>query len=749
MKRVAVSLILLALVGAGLVGILYQAGGGAFGQRLRAGAPSEGALPAAAVAARATRQSEVRRVLEVDAPKQILFGDLHVHSSFSVDAFQLTLPTRGGQGIHPVADACDFARFCADLDFWSINDHASSLTPRRWQETVDTIRQCNALAGSDERAGLVSFLGWEWTQMGSTPENHYGHKNVVLRDLEDDSIPARPVAAAPPDGVRSPFDIAEGGRLLLGLGAFAAPSGHDLIAQLHELQLADRCPKGVPVRDLPSDCMEAVQTPGELFAKLDEWGHAATVIPHGTVWGMYTPPGSNWTKQLTRAQHDPNRQRLIEVYSGHGNAEEYRPWTAVEIGPDGRRRCPEPGAGYMPSCWRAGKIIRTRCLAEGGGDAECDRRDREARRHFVEADRNAGPWTVPGLEPYALLDAGQCRDCFQPAFNHRPQSSVQAILALGRAEASSDARSFRFGFIASSDTHTARAGSGYKEAARLQFSDARMGWVGRSELVSQHARQTAARSEAFPTDGAIPNVAFFESERAGSFFYTGGLAAVHARSRDRGEIFDALERRETYGTSGPRLLLWFDLLDPNAPDGAWPMGSEVALSDNPTFRVRAAGSFEQKPGCPSSTGDVLSPERIQLLCMGECYHPSEIRRPITRVEVVRIRTQRGPDDELAPLIEDPWKTLHCSGDREGCEVVFSDSGFETSGRGASYYVRAIEEASPVVSADPLGCTTDEAGRCVELDPCATREDADDCTSPSEQRAWSSPIFVDWSAPGSG
>jgi hypothetical protein len=733
--------------------ILYIAGDGRFGDPVMGGQPTRQALAPAVVSEREQRQADTAAYLDLSTPKQILFGDLHVHSSFSADAFQLTLPTAGGEGVHPVADACDFARFCANLDFWSINDHANSITARRWKETVRTIRQCNEISARGMGSGgadqdLVSFLGWEWTQMGSTPENHYGHKNVILRDLSDDEIPARPIAAAPPPGVPSPFDLGETSRLTLGLGAFALERGHDMMRQLDEISSMERCPLGVPVRDLPLDCSEAVATPGELFAKLDEWGHAATVIPHGTVWGMYTPAGSDWAKQLTNEQHDPDRQRLVEIYSGHGNAEEFRPWVATQFGPDGERHCPSPSAGYTPSCWAAGEIIRDRCLSEDA-EGDCEQRAAEARQNFVDADRNAGPWTVPGLLPNELLGAGQCLDCFQPAFNFRPLGSVQYMLALGRPEHSPDFRSFRFGIIASSDNHTARAGTGYKEVARREMTDARMGEIGKSDLVLAHRRPSAARSEPFPPGASIPSVAFLEAERSGSFFLTGGLAAVHARSRDRGEIFDALERRETYGTSGPRILLWFDLIDPNAPGGAWPMGSEVEIAEAPTFRVRAAGSFEQKPGCPTSTSDVLTPDRITSLCLDECYFPSDQRRPISRIEVVRIRTQLDADDQIAPLIEDPWKTISCSGDSAGCQVVFSDPDFAEAQRGSSYYVRAIEVASPVVDADPIGCGLDHenepAEHCSELDACFQRDNEDDCLAPSEQRAWSSPIFVDFNS----
>ena len=203
MRSIGIFLVILLILGSIASYVLFQASQGAYGDLVVAGTPTPERIPAAAIETLDSSQLATAHSLNVFEPKQILFGDLHVHSSFSVDAFQLTLPSAGGEGIHPVADACDFARYCANLDFWSINDHAASLTPRRWQETIDTVRRCDALGGDDP--DLVSFLGWEWTQMGSTPDNHYGHKNVVLRDLEDGAIPTRPIAAAPPKGVPSTF----------------------------------------------------------------------------------------------------------------------------------------------------------------------------------------------------------------------------------------------------------------------------------------------------------------------------------------------------------------------------------------------------------------------------------------------------------------------------------------------------------------------------------------------------------------
>ncbi len=147
MKNLVIGLI--ALLGFALL-ILRWLGSGGLGDHWDAGTPRDRELSRALIESRAEHQELRARNIGVVQPKQILFGDLHVHSTFSLDAFMMSLPLSGGEGAHPVSDACDFARHCSALDFWSINDHAVALDQRSWEETVAAIRQCNEVAGDPD-----------------------------------------------------------------------------------------------------------------------------------------------------------------------------------------------------------------------------------------------------------------------------------------------------------------------------------------------------------------------------------------------------------------------------------------------------------------------------------------------------------------------------------------------------------------------------------------------------------------------
>jgi hypothetical protein len=746
LRRIAIGIVLLLVA---LFVLVQLAGRGTFGRTDGAGEIRGQARPDAV---QRDIEQDLRTAAEaigVPAPKQILFGDLHVHTTLSFDAFMASLPVLGGEGAHPPADACDFARYCSALDFWSINDHAEAISAEAWQETIGSIRQCNERSGDPANPDSVAFLGWEWTQVGTTPEDHFGHKNVVVRGTSDEEIPARPIAATgrvlqirqnPP----SPFRRG----VLAFLGGART---HDLAAYLTQVEGGELCEEGVNTRELPRDCVETAPTPASLFRKLDEWGFDSVVIPHGTTWGFYTPPGAEWGKQLVGNLHDEERQTLFEIYSGHGDSEVHRPWRASVARSDGGAACPDPTPEYEPACWRAGEILRERCLTEGSSAAACDARAAETRRLAAEAGV-AAHLVVQGERPADWLDAGQCRDCSEPAFNYRPGGSAQYVLALGNFDADPEnPRRFRMGFLSSSDNHTARPGTGYKEKHRRSFTESSAGRTRGDSAIRRLFRPSPEPPDPEPLPFDLESTKYTgfqltELERQASFFTTGGLVAVHAEGRDRDSIWDGLERREVYGTSGPRILLWFDLLNPPGSRGrSVHMGGEVGMAVAPVFQVRAVGSFEQKPGCPDWASEGLGSEGIEHLCRGECYHPSDVRRRISRIEVVRIRPQSYPDEDVTKLIDDPWRTIVCEASREGCTGTFVDPDFPSLGRDTVYYARVFEEPAPAINAAGANCEYDAEGRCLEARLCTGDGD---CLAPHEPRAWSSPIFVDFEAAAS-
>ena len=126
---------------------------------------------------------------------------------------------------------------------------------------------------------------------------------------------------------------------------------------MRSLDMPD-CPPDLPGSAPPERaCREWAATPEELFRKLDAWQLDALVIPHGTTWGFYTPPGSAWDKQLQGAQHDPARQMLIEVFSGHGNSEELRSFAELETAADGTHACPAPRDDYRIGAPSSGTYV--------------------------------------------------------------------------------------------------------------------------------------------------------------------------------------------------------------------------------------------------------------------------------------------------------------------------------------------------------------------------------------------------------
>lgn len=510
-----------------------------------------------------------------------------------------------------------------------------------------------------------------------------------------------------------------------------------LLARIDEIADCDKTKDGPA---LEGYCNEVAATPEDLFRKLDSWQQDYLVIPHGNTWGIYTPPGASWDKQLNNKQHN-EKQSLLEIMSGHGNSEEYRQWDHFGVDEKGDLFCPAASADFLPCCWQAGEIMRQRC--EGLSDGECERRVLDAQQKALAA----GPYphaVFPDTTPDQWLNCGQCNDCFKPALSMRPKASSQYAMAISNFDEMSEdgkPKRFNFGFIASTDDHTARPGTGYKQYERRKMTFA----TGmRSDFytnLTMKKMDDPQRAEAVDISAGIPD------QRVGSFSYPGGIVAVHADNRQRESIWASLKRREVYGTSGPRMLLWFDLLQ--AGDNRLPMGSTISQAESPRFQVRALGDFKQLAGCPDYSQSALSEKRLDYICAGQCYHPSNERHAITAIEVIRIRPQSYPDEPVDGLIEDPWRRFDCSDTsaaNDGCVVEFTD---DTFSRDSVYYVRALQEATPAINGNYLRITIDEQGRAKSVAPCYgdVRTDfTDDCLAPVQERAWSSPIVVNYEQP---
>tara|TARA_Y100000768_G_scaffold379994_1_gene356486 strand:- start:268 stop:1167 length:900 start_codon:yes stop_codon:yes gene_type:complete len=298
--------------------------------------------------------------------------------------------------------------------------------------------------------------------------------------------------------------------------------------------------------------------------------------------------------------------------------------------------------------------------------------------------------------------------------------STQAALA-SQVNTENVVNSFKLGLIGSTDNHKARAGAGYKEFARKAMGDS---W------------------------GAKDNLTWIlPPERGASFYSTGGLVAVHAGKLDREEIYGSLYKREVYATSGERILLWFNLKKDNE---IIPMGSETSFSRIPVFEVKAVGSYKQMPGCPDYVTNTMSKDEISRLCLNECYNPSNERNKIDRIEIVKIT----PTEKLYALedaIQDPWQVFECEDDGEGCSISFEDADYTEEKVSSLYYVRAIQEETLAVGGDPLRCELNSQGECIKINPCyASGPDFnpnDDCLAPIGERAWSSPIFLNYQNPG--
>ncbi|WP_373006762.1 DUF3604 domain-containing protein [Hyphomonas sp.] len=164
--------------------------------------------------------------------------------------------------------------------------------------------------------------------------------------------------------------------------------------------------------------------------------------------------------------------------------------------------------------------------------------------------------------------------------------------------------------------------------------------------------------------GSVFSMGDFDRAMTRSQFNPGGIVGIWARENTRSAIFDAMKRREVYGTSGPRIAVRFD----SNPNGS-PLACDAA--DVPSSaEVVMGGQFVKAKGAPAF--------RVMAL-------PDQI--PLDKIEIIKGEWKDGKIHESRSQI---WTGT--SGKGQTC-VVWSDPDFDETAP-AFWYPRILQEETP-------------------------------------------------------
>ncbi len=592
------------------------------------------------------------------------FGDLHVHTRFSLDA-----STQGTR--NRPADAYRFARgervgiqpFDADakplrhiqlerpLDFAAVTDHAELLGARHICETP-------GVEGHDSWVCRV-YRGWPrlaffWMNYRSAIGESHGFCG------EDGSV-CREAGREPWQETQEAAEAAYDRSFACDFTSFVAyewTGGAGPGNNFHRNVIF----RNANVPELPISFLDGVEL-SQLYAQLrsectNSGDCDAVVIPHnsnlggGRMFDTYRNDGSPIT--ASEARERAQFETLVEIMQHKGESE---------------------------------------CMTGTGSEDELCGFEKLAQSNF------RGRFSALLAEPPSA----------RQFVRHALQSGLEQDRRIG-------VNPFKFGIVASTDTHLAAPG-----------------------LVAESADYPGHGGAGTPAGDSLP-VGLPDAID----FNPGGLAVLWAEENTRESLFDAMRRREAYGTSGPRISVRFF--------GGWDYSDDLCKSatfaatgyaqgtpmggDLPPWRAGAAAapsfavSALRDPGTAKQPGTPL--QRIQIV--KGWVEGSELHERVVEVT--------GTPDNGASVDLDTC--LPSGPGHDGLCAVWRDSEFDASEH-AFYYARVVENptcrwSQKLCNARGVNCD----------DPETISEGLEPCCSAThrpviQERAWTSPIW--YSPPG--
>ena len=545
---------------------------------------------------------------DTNYPENLYWGDTHVHTSRSPDAYSLNnrldpeVAYRFAKGETVISQTGQRLRISKPLDFLVVTDHSEftgvfpaldSADPallhtklgKRWYgmyqqderkevlyEFVNTIRGKTRFVVDpnfrkniwqqviddaekhNEPGNFTAFIGYEWS---SLPNGNNLHRNVVFRDGADRVNQILPFSS---------IDSPDPEKLWQWLKNYETKTGGQVLAIPHNGNLSN----------------------GLMFADKTLSGEALT--------RQYAETRIRWEPvyEVTQVKGDAETHPYLSPDDGFAD---FETWDMGNIGPDAKE-----------------------------------------------------PWMLK--YEYA-------------------RSALKQGLAY---EAQLGANPFKFGMIGSTDSHT-----GFANAAENNFF---------GKMSTQEPAPGRVGEKSTPSDEQFPLVGGLVAS---------GYAAVWAHENTRESIFDAMQRKETYATTGPRIVLrffagWdFDQQTAQRPDyvnigyrQGVPMGGDLINAPKgkaPDFLIVA-----------SKDPDGANLDRIQVV-KGWLNKGGELEEKVYDVAMSDVREVGRNGKPIKHTVDIKTATYTNSIGAAELGVVWTDPDFDTTER-AFYYVRVLEIPTP-------------------------------------------------------
>jgi Protein of unknown function (DUF3604) len=591
------------------------------------------------------------------------FGDLHVHTSYSLDAFATgnrndpRVAYRYGRGdtVTLVGGARDHLK--VPLDFMAVTDHdiwlgEISLCQDPGDPAYNT-DACRQLRFSDQDVkpllgGVFMKLLPNYFPEDSSPAQH--NVEICGSGTSDANKCFNRARSMWQQIQRNADEFYQPGKFTT-FSAFEWTAGFKRLGMLHRNVIF----RGGQLPERVFSAVEFNNTPERLWEWLERdcTGDCQVIsIPHNTNygWGValasHNSDGTPFTSEglRRRAKTEP----IIEVHQNKGNSE-----CSIGLGTD---------------------------------DEQCN---------FEQLFKPC----KPGEEARCALASNYVRNALKTGLLLQDQFGVNP---------------FKYGFIGSTDTHSATPGA--------TESDNWHGHFGLNDATPD------GRLHSFLTAGSLND----KNATASPGINPGGLAAVWAEENTRESIFDALKRRESFATSGSRIRVrlfagWnypsdldkrHELLEQAYKNGV-PMGGDLpsrpANSKSPRLVVWAVkdpnGANLQKIQIIKgwAEGDQTHEEVYDVVCSDGPKPDAQSHRCADNGAKVNLSDCSYSTDKGAAELSTTW----------------TDPDFKPADR-AFYYLRVLENPT-------CRWSTYDAQRLNLAPP-------DDTPATVQERAWSSPIW---------